>query len=86
MPTQEIHESTKIRDAWKNVIAAIEAIPDTDATTTSYFWDCECKEDFIHEAGDYHCDRCGIEEPERFSQPNSRLREALILMIKGAIQ
>lgn len=74
------------RKAWQKVKEAIEAIPNTDATTTEHFWDCECEHDFINSKEVFNCEECGIYEPEVLNQPDSRLREVILMLIDQAIQ
>lgn len=53
--------------------------------TTEHFWDCECDEDYIHSSlpatWEGKCDKCGATE---YSQPDSRLAEAMLKMIEEA--
>ena len=67
--------------SWADVKRALEAIPDTDATTTERFWDCECDQAYIHSEGDGKCSTCA---KERETQPDSRLREIMLMLMKEA--
>jgi hypothetical protein len=42
--------------------------------TTEQYWDCECRENFIHPAAVNHCPRC---DTYRDEQPDSRVNEVL---------
>lgn len=45
--------------------------------TVSGFWDCECRNNYIHSVGDEtNCSRCGAVHDK---QPDSRLNEILIM-------
>jgi len=70
-----------IRIAWDKVRAALDAIPDTDATTTDRFWDCECEGAYIHDGGDTECSICGA---VGFDQPPARLREIIGMLMSEA--
>ena len=43
-------------------------------STTSNYWDCECKENFIHPRSQSKCSVCGTEE-ESCEAPDSRVNE-----------
>ena len=49
--------------------------------TTEYFWDCECRNDYIHPKTELKCGKCGWEHHE---MPDSRTIE-VIMMLKGEI-
>lgn len=52
-----------------------------DFDLTPDFWDCECKDDFIHPKKQSLCDRCGAVADE---QPDSRVNEVEeFLRLKG---
>jgi len=41
--------------------------------TDAHYWDCECKENYIHHVSDVEpCEKCGADPDE---QPNSRVNE-----------
>lgn len=63
---------------WEVVKHALESIPDTDATTTEAYWDCECETNHIRYCGHPYCARCGA---HRQDQPDSRLREVLLSLL-----
>jgi hypothetical protein len=44
----------------------------TDVQTTPLFWDCECKENYIHNCNDAVCNNCGC---KRDDSPDSRPNE-----------
>jgi len=65
---------------WEAVRHALQNIPDADATTTPDFWDCECLGDYIHaKHDDDFCQNC---HANRDDQPDSRLREVLLSLLK----
>lgn len=45
-----------------------------EITTTPLFWDCECKENFIHPNTDFMCLECMCVQDE---QPESRVEEVI---------
>jgi hypothetical protein len=45
--------------------------------TTSEFWDCECKEDYIHPASQTYCIHC---RAHRDDMPDSRVDEVEALL------
>lgn len=47
--------------------------------TTPFYWDCECKEDYIHPATEDVCDRCFAEQD---NQPESRVDEIVCPVCK----
>lgn len=64
--------------------ASIALKTDERIITTEFFWDCECKEDYIHAKTpggslDDHCDECGANSEE---QPDSRLNEVINMLMK----
>ena len=65
-------------DPWNAVRHALQSIPDTDATTTQAYWDCECETGHIRYCGHPYCARCGT---HRQDQPDSRLREVLLSLL-----
>ena len=40
--------------------------------TTPHFWDCECKQDYIHPKAQATCDKCGADSD---NSPDSRVEE-----------
>ena len=46
----------------------------------SNYWDCECKQDFIHNKEVLQCDKCGT---IREDQPDSRAQEVKFYLKKG---
>ncbi len=42
--------------------------------TTDLFWDCECKENYIHPQARKHCEKCGVLEED---MPSARITEVL---------
>lgn len=72
------------KKAWDAVKAAINAVPRSDASTTSYFWDCECETHYIQAKDNrlcYGCDTALRDDPQ---PPDSRLREVLLMLIEEA--
>ena len=53
----------------------LDVFPD-GLVLTSLFWDCECKENFIHPKLQQNCPICGAIRNE---QPDSRANEVLLL-------
>lgn len=53
-----------------------------DCKTTEAFWDCECKDNYIHPANEPRCDRCGCSCDE---QPDSRVEEVKEMLLKKAV-
>ena len=53
--------------AWQN-----ENRQEVDCETTSEYWDCECKENYIHPKTEESCAKCGL---KREDQPDSRVNE-----------
>lgn len=49
--------------------------------TTPYFWDCECKMDYIHPQTDNFCPKCATSAEE---QPDSRLDEVVGFLLRTA--
>ena len=47
--------------------------PDT-CETTALFWDCECREAYIHPALELDCPRC---QAMRDEQPDARIQEVM---------
>lgn len=45
--------------------------------TTEHFWDCECKDDYIHSKMIMWCFRCTAKRDE---QPDSHLEEVIALL------
>ena len=43
--------------------------------TTEKYWDCECKDNFIHPKAQIQCNICGATAEE---QPDSRVNEVLM--------
>jgi rubrerythrin len=56
--------------------ASIDAIATelNKVVTTPFFWDCECKEHYIHGKQDARCPVCGA---ERDDMPDSIVREVV---------
>lgn len=50
-------------------------------TTTGYFWDCECKENYIRPQTERKCPSCGADEED---MPSSRTDEVIEMLIKEA--
>ena len=50
--------------------------------TTFYFWDCECKENYIHPDTEHYCARCG---KYRNEQPESMLNEVIHWIADGFV-
>lgn len=46
-----------------------------DVKTTEKYWDCECKDNFIHPKTQNKCNICGAVAEE---QPDSRVNEVLM--------
>ena len=70
-------------NSWEKVVEAIDAIPDTDATTTREYWDCECKESYIHPKTENICVKCWARKD---SHPDARLREVVVKLVKEALK
>ena len=69
------HELAKALPADGSIRGAI-----SDQTTGEY-WDCECKDDYIHKKTERTtCTRCGTEEQD---QPDSRVDEVIAAIVKG---
>ena len=47
-----------------------------DITTTDLWWDCECRDDYIHPKTVAYCPDCGAYADD---QPDSRVEEVLAL-------
>jgi len=47
-----------------------------DVKTTEKYWDCECKDNFIHPKAQVKCNVCGAFVEE---QPDSRVNEVAML-------
>jgi hypothetical protein len=48
--------------------------------TTLYFWDCACKENYVHPKTVTVCRRCGARAE---TQPDSRITEVLKMLLGG---
>lgn len=46
-----------------------------EVKTTEKYWDCECKDNFIHPKTQIQCNICGVVAEE---QPDSRVNEVLM--------
>jgi hypothetical protein len=55
---------------------------DNQTQTTSYFWDCECKDKFIHPKDQKVCFDCNMVAAD---QPDSRVAEVVSAKLKGEI-
>ncbi|MFA7254352.1 MAG: hypothetical protein WC107_07455 [Patescibacteria group bacterium] len=69
---------------WADVKKALEAIPDTDATTTPFFWDCECDVNYIHDTDTEQCHKCHARLLDDPAPTDSRLREVMLLLMEEA--
>ena len=47
--------------------------------TTEYFWDCECRNDYIHPKTELKCGKCGWKHHE---MPDSRTEEVILFLKK----
>lgn len=47
----------------------------TEIKTTEEYWDCECKDNFIHHKTQTQCNICGATAEE---QPDSRINEVTL--------
>ena len=57
----------------QEIAATVDPWPEKNMATTSYFWNCECEQDYIRDAvEDDKCSRCGAVRKE---QPDSRVDE-----------
>jgi hypothetical protein len=48
----------------------------SDVETTELYWDCECKDYYIHPRS---CNRCSICKATRGDQPDSRVNEVTLM-------
>ncbi len=77
-----------LEDGIVNVLAvsrenkALVLATDEDVPTTSYFWDCECKDKFIRPKSVDTCLTCGAAS---VNQPDSRVAEVVEAKLKGEI-
>lgn len=72
------------KKAWAVVKATLKAMPDTSATTTPFFWDCECDVNYIHDTDTGQCYKCHVRLLDDPAPPDSRLREVLLMLIEEA--
>lgn len=71
-----IHKSFQDNDDVAFMFAAVQlrALEAGD-TLTELYWDCECKDDYIHPKAQTSCPICGATSDE---QPDSHLKEVLL--------
>lgn len=69
-------DAAKERDLHKGMVplAWIETEDHGDIMTTPDFWDCECKDDYIHPHSEKKCPKC---KARREDQPDSRVNEVI---------
>jgi hypothetical protein len=71
------------RVMWELKLELIDLSGRTSATTTPFFWDCECEDNYIHPKTETTCSICGVRHDE---QPDARLQEVLRMLIVKAIK
>lgn len=56
-----------------------EHCDDIKVETTDQYWDCECKESYIHPASQHKCSKCGA---TREDSPDSIVEEVMMYGFK----